>query len=324
VLFRSNLTQVWTGSPLSPTVTTTPAGLSFSSTGYPQTAVGDYPVTATITDPNYSGTVSDIFHITKAPATIAFSNLTQVWTGSPLSPTVTTTPAGLTYTFTGYPQTAVGSYPVTATITDPNYSGTVSGTFVITKAPATIAFSNLTQAYTGSPLSPTVTTTPAGLTYSFTGYPQTQPGSYPVTATITDPNYTGTASATFIITAPGNARITGTLDGNGQEGGVRFIDVRFLNTGTTNAENVTITGVSLRITAGSAGATITLTNSLPIVLGTLESNSNHQGGGDVAKVVRFFFTTTGTVTRFTIAESGTYTDPGDPTPKAFSASQAAR
>jgi hypothetical protein len=202
----SNLTQTYTGSALSPTVTTTPAGLTTTLTGAPDTNAGSYPVTATITNPNYTGSASGTFVISKATATVTFSNLTQTYTGSALSPTVTTIPAGLTTTLTGAPDTNAGSYTVTATINDPNYTGSASGTFVISKATATVTFSNLTQIYTGSALSPTVTTSPTSLSYSLTGAPDTNVGSYPVTATITNPNYTGSASGTFVINATGTKK----------------------------------------------------------------------------------------------------------------------
>jgi hypothetical protein len=195
----NNMTQTYTGSALSPTVTTVPAGLSYSLTGAPDTNAGSYPVTVTITEPGYSGTTSGTFVISKATATVTFSSLTQTYTGSALSPTVTTVPAGLSYSPTGYPDTNVGSYPVTATVTDPNYTGTASGTFTINKATATVTLVNLIQTYTGSALSPTVTTVPAGLNASLTGAPDTKVGTYPVTATINDPNYTGSASGSFVI-----------------------------------------------------------------------------------------------------------------------------
>ena len=137
--------------------------------------------------------------ILKAPATVTLANLSQTYTGSPLSPSATTSPASLTFTWTGAPQTNAGSYPVTATIHEQNYQGSASGTFVIQPAPATVTLADLSQTYTGLPLSPTVTTVPAGLTYSLSGAPQTHAGTYPVTATITNPNYSGTASGTFNI-----------------------------------------------------------------------------------------------------------------------------
>src|SRR5205814_4362456 len=91
------------------------------------------------------------------------------------------------------PQTSAGSYAVTAAIADPHYTGAASGTFVITKAAATVTLGGLTQGYTGSALTPTATTGPAGLVVTWTGAPQTNAGSYAVTATIADPNYTGAA-----------------------------------------------------------------------------------------------------------------------------------
>jgi hypothetical protein len=195
----TNMNQTYTGSPLAPGATTTPANLNLTWTGTPQTSAGSYPVTATINDPNYTGSASGTFVIGKATATIVLGNMTQTYTGSPLAPNATTTPADLIVTWTGTPQTNAGSYPVTATVNDANYTGTASGTFVINKATATVTLSNLSQTYTGSPLTPSATTAPAGLNFTWTGAPDTNAGSYPVTATINDNNYTGSASGTFTI-----------------------------------------------------------------------------------------------------------------------------
>ncbi len=145
--------------------------------------------------------------ILKAPATVTLANLTQTYTGSPLSPSATTSPASLVFTWTGAPQTNAGSYPVTATVNEQNYEGSASGTFVIKPKPATVSLSNLSRTYTGSPLSPTVTSTPAGLSFALTGAPQTNAGSYPVTATITNPNYSGTAAGTFVIAKAAQAPV---------------------------------------------------------------------------------------------------------------------
>ena len=196
----SNLTQTYTGNPLTPTATTNPAGLAIVWTGAPDTNVGNYPVTATVNDPNYQGNASGTFMITPAPATVTLSNLTQTYTGNPLTPTATTNPAGLGITWTGAPDTNAGNYPVTATVNNPNYQGNASGTFMINKASATVTLSNLTQAYTGNPLTPTATTNPAGLAIQWTGAPDTNVGTYPVTATVNNPNYQGSASGTFTIT----------------------------------------------------------------------------------------------------------------------------
>ena len=64
----SNLTQSYDGTPKSVTVITSPPGLShsltYSSSPTSPAAIGDYTVKATITDPNYTGTSSQIFKIT--------------------------------------------------------------------------------------------------------------------------------------------------------------------------------------------------------------------------------------------------------------------
>ncbi len=93
-----------------------------------------------------------------------------------------------------------GSDTVTATYSgDSNHnggSGSVNQT--VNPATATVTLSNTTQTYTGSALSPTVTTS-SGLSYSLMGAPDTNAGSYPVTATIANSNYTGSASGTLVI-----------------------------------------------------------------------------------------------------------------------------
>ncbi|MBI3208498.1 MAG: hypothetical protein HYZ37_06310 [Candidatus Solibacter usitatus] len=115
---------------------------------------------------------------------------------------MTTAPSGLSFSLTGAPHTNARSYPVTATITDPNYKGSASGTFLINQAPATVTFGNMTQTYTGGALSPTVTTAPSGLSFLLTGAPDTNVGSYPVTATINNPNYKGSATGPPPATVP--------------------------------------------------------------------------------------------------------------------------
>jgi hypothetical protein len=109
----------------------------------------------------------------------------------------------LTYNGSPTDPTAARSYTVIGTINDPNYTGSATGTLVISKATATVTLGSLAQTFTGSPLSATAVTTPAGLTVAFTynGSP-TAPsaaGSYTVTGTINDPNYTGSATRTLII-----------------------------------------------------------------------------------------------------------------------------
>ena len=105
---------------------------------------------ATVTDPNYIGSANGTLVIAPSKQTIALQGLTQTYDGTAKSVTVTTNPAGLastvSYTDTnGNPvtsPTAAGFYHVVATITDPHYTGSASGTFII--APAQIIASGIT------------------------------------------------------------------------------------------------------------------------------------------------------------------------------------
>lgn len=88
--------------------------------------------------------VTQSFLVTKAPATVTLGDLAQVYDGTGKSATATTVPASLAvdFTYDGLPAIPVGagSYALVATIDDPIYAGTASGTFVIAKAPQAINF----------------------------------------------------------------------------------------------------------------------------------------------------------------------------------------
>ena len=70
---------------------------------------------------------------------MTFDNLAFVYNGSPQSATAETNPPGLSVSFTyngsSTAPTDVGSYTVVATINDPNYQGSATGTLVISAAP---------------------------------------------------------------------------------------------------------------------------------------------------------------------------------------------
>jgi hypothetical protein len=143
----------------------------------------------------------------KLTAAITFSNLNQVYDGTPKAATVTTDPNGLPVdvTYNGSPTAPVnaGTYTVVATINDANYQGSATATLTISKASATVALSNLTQNYDGTPKAVTVATNPAGLSYAATyNGSATVPsavGNYTVVVNVTDPNYSGTASGNLNI-----------------------------------------------------------------------------------------------------------------------------
>ncbi len=173
-------------------------------------SAGTHTVSAAYTSSNGftpASTSNTTFTVSQATASVTLSNLTQTYTGSPLSATAATTPAGLavglTYNGSATAPTAAGTYAVVATVNDPNYTGSASGTLIINKATASITLSNLSQTYTGSPLSATAATTPAGLavsvTYNGSATAPTAAGNYTVVATINNSNYSGSTSGTLTI-----------------------------------------------------------------------------------------------------------------------------
>jgi hypothetical protein len=188
-----------------------PAGMSLNSagslTGTP-TASGAFSITVLATDADsVTGLQTYSLTVNKATATITLGDLAQTYTGSPLSATAATVPAALTVSFTyngsETPPTEPGSYTVVATINEPDYQGSVTGTLVISKRTVTVTLGNLTQTYTGSPLSATATTVPSGLTVTFTyngsATPPTAGGSYTVVATVSNSGYVGSATGTMTI-----------------------------------------------------------------------------------------------------------------------------
>lgn len=153
--------------------------------------------------------------VEKVAGTVALGGLLAVYDGTPKSASATTTPSGLavdlTYNGSSSAPVNAGSYGVVATINDAKYAGAASGTLVIERAPATIAFSGLAAIYNGTPKSVGAASTPAGLpievTYDGSPTPPTGAGTYVVAARVIDPNYNGTATAALTI-EKANATVT--------------------------------------------------------------------------------------------------------------------
>jgi len=142
-----------------------------------------------------------------ATATMPGETVTSVTLTPDAAGLLATTPAGATYVVT--PTSAAGTGGFLATnynITYAAYSGTVA------KANATITLGSLSPTYDGSPKPATATTNPVGravnLTYDGSSTAPTAAGSYAVAATVSDPNYTGSANGTLVI---GKAAATVTL-----------------------------------------------------------------------------------------------------------------
>jgi uncharacterized repeat protein (TIGR01451 family) len=192
------------GFPAGTVVTYTPGGASAP------VAVGTYDVVATLdaastnyTAPAANGTII----IGAANATVTLGSLAQVYDGTPRLVTATTTPAGLavslSYDGSATAPTNAGSYNVVATITEPGYSGSASGTLVVSKKVETVTLSSLSATYDGNPHAATATTSPdtvaVAITYDGSATAPTNAGSYSVVATVTDANHTGSASGTLTI-----------------------------------------------------------------------------------------------------------------------------
>src|SRR5439155_12535401 len=134
----------------------------------PPTNAGTYTVIASMANPNYDASnVTGTLVVHKAAATIALSNLGQVYDGLPKPVTATTSPAGLdgvSISYNGSPNAPsnAGSYSVVASLKHPNYEAhNTTDTLGINKASTTITLGNPGQIYDGSPKRATSTTVPA-------------------------------------------------------------------------------------------------------------------------------------------------------------------
>ena len=137
-----NLAVTFDGTPRAASVTTVPEGLSVDLTYNGSTTVptnaGSYVVVGKVNDATYQGTALGTLIIGKATAAVTLGNLAVNFDATPKAASATTVPAGLnvalTYNGSTVAPTSAGSYAVVATVNDPNYQGTASGTLVITLA----------------------------------------------------------------------------------------------------------------------------------------------------------------------------------------------
>ena len=113
-------------------------GTSYGPSSTAPTAVGDYTVTATSSDPNYTGSRSFNYTISKARLTPVFSGTTnRVWNGNPQSLSANTTPSttvNLTYNGGTSAPSNIGTHIVVATVADANYEGSATNTLTITSS----------------------------------------------------------------------------------------------------------------------------------------------------------------------------------------------
>ena len=216
-LAASTLAGVWTileamGWGTGTVTWTTPTAILPAGTHYPEVI---YTPADTVRFNQVYGTMA--VNVLKATPTVTWPTASPVAYGQPLSVSTLTggaatspfgpTPVPGTFTWDAPATTLgpVGSYTQSVTFTPDDLANyvPVTGTVavVVNKAVAQVAISSLRQAYAGAALTPTASTNPINLKITWTGASQTAVGSYPVTATVDEANYEGSASATFVITA---------------------------------------------------------------------------------------------------------------------------
>ena len=112
-------------------------------TGTPPTG-GVYNVALWASDGVHSNAQNFQLVIDKAPATVALTNLTQTYDGTPRVVSATSVPSGLSVLFTyngdTNAPTDVGTYAVTGTVNDATYQGSTVGALTVTKAGQAISF----------------------------------------------------------------------------------------------------------------------------------------------------------------------------------------
>jgi len=268
-----------TGSPTSFAATGLPAGLALNTgtgaiTGSPSQD-GAFNVSLTATNAAGSSSPATLVLTVAAPpvppvtiATVTLSGTNQTFDGQPKPVTITTSPAGLSFTASyegsSTPPTAVGSYFVTVSVNQSGYFGTTTGTLTITKAPQTLAFASVDNATIGSTVTLSATAS-SGLPVSFsvvsgnatlTGASLKFNDTSAVTVRATqmgNANFQAvTAEQTITVSGPLAQTITFASPGN-----------RFTNDGvfTLNATSSSGLPVSFAVVSGPAtiaGSTLTL------------------------------------------------------------------
>jgi pectate lyase len=160
---------------------------------------------------------------TRLSAGIQLSNLERSFSGQPQAVVATTEPAGLpvriTYNGSLEAPVQVGTYTVSAVVTDERYAGTATGQLAIRQTPVVITLRQLTQVADGSPKPITATASPAvpalEITYNGSPNPPIAPGRYAVVASVADANFRGRATATLELLERARLRAFPGAEGEG-------------------------------------------------------------------------------------------------------------
>ena len=220
-LTLSDLMQLYDGTPKAATYQTTPSDLSvvltYNGDSSEPLNAGSYAVTGTVSEALWQAVAVDTLVIVRAGQTIAFPAIpAQTVTSAvgltataasalPVSFSVASGPAqiadGTNLTFSGAGQVSIAASQ--AGNTNWNAASSMTNTFTVIKATATVTLSDLVQPYDGTPKSATATTVPVGLTvditYNGSATAPTVVGDYVVTGVVNDVAYQGIAFDTLVI-----------------------------------------------------------------------------------------------------------------------------
>lgn len=176
------------------------------------TNAGIYPVTATVSAPNFDTvTLSATLTINKASydmSQVVFDNKSVAYDGNAHSLEATNLPDGVTVTYIGNNQTNVGTYTVLAVFSgdSANYNPIVNMTATLTitqNAVQGVTFASRTVTYDGSAHSLAIEgNLPQGIAVVYEGNSQTNAGTYTVTAKFvgSNPNFEQLPDMTATLT----------------------------------------------------------------------------------------------------------------------------
>ncbi len=253
-----------------PATVDNPGGVAYTlaydtGNGLPPVNVGNYVALLTVTDPNHASQFLTVpIDIVPATVTLGFGSLSHVYDSTAKAATVTTTPAGVTGVSLAYgpdaAPTNAGSYTVTATLSNSNYTltGATTAELVIAQATAQIFLSNLTQVYDGSVKSAAVATAPASLAGDVSVvYVPANPvdvGSYAVTASLSgQQNYADVsvnATLTIVAATIAGFEIVGDDAFTGVAGEALAAPLPTVRVFDTSDNGVASIGVLFSVTAG--------------------------------------------------------------------------
>jgi len=282
---------------------------TFGSSATAASAVGSYPITATLADPaaklgNYTvNSTNGTLTVTPAALTVTAGNASRLY-GDP-NPPFTGTITGLkngdniTATIAGAdPTTAVGTFPLVPSLVDPggklgNYSVTSNnGTLTIGPAALSVTAANAARAY-GSP-NPVFTGVIAGLknadnitaTFATVADSNSILGTYPIVPTLIDPalklgNYTVTSKNGILIVGPATPVVNLSVQA-GQS--TALLTAQILNAGTIFptgtvqfSEGTTALGQPVALSQISAGTPPIASLQVPLTPGTHTISVNYSG-----------------------------------------------